>query len=255
MLKTIHLHGRMRKQFGGPFDLRVRTPAEALHALNVQLPGFADAIRDRHWRVVRGPLKGGRTIPVDQLNVNLDREMHLVAAPAGSGGRGGTGKIVIGAVLLVVAAVLTWGASIPASAGIVGAEGAAVAGAAAVEGTVAAVGGGLAVAAPAAAAGTVFGISAGQIALFGASMLFGGISQALASNPKAQGSTNQDIRRSFLFNGTINAEEQGVCIPIALGRIRTGGIKIATSLETTDIQVDGSTTPGLVDQDSVLRSL
>ncbi|RVT96254.1 hypothetical protein EOD42_14170 [Rhodovarius crocodyli] len=234
-MNTIHLHGPMRKQFGGPFTLAVRTPAEAIHALNMQLPGFEEAIRSRSWRVVRGSLKKGRSLPSEQLGVNLGGEMHLVAAAEGAGGRG-TGKIIIGALLLVTAAVLT--------AGFGGAAGGAAAGAGEAAGAGAAT---ATQSATAAAFGTVTGsglgttlnlgsvlgtslsVSAGKLALFGAAMLFGGISQALSSTPKAG-----DTKRSFLFNGSVNPAEQGVPVPLAFGKPRTGGVIIAVAMETTD---------------------
>lgn len=238
-MNTIHLHGDMKKRFGGPYELAVRTPAEAIHALNMQLPGFEEAVRSRSWRVVRGPLKGGRTLPRDQLGINLGGEMHLVAAPEGAGGRG-TGKIIIGALLLVTAAVLSFGFGGAAAGAAGAAEGAAAgAGAGASAGTAATAAAGFGTVTGTGlgttlSLGSVFGtslsISAGKLALFGAAMLFGGISQAISSTPKAG-----DTKRSFLFNGTINATEQGVPVPLAFGKPRCGGVIIAVSMDTMDI--------------------
>lgn len=237
-MNRIYLHGRMRKKYGHEFELAVRTPAEAIHALSMQLPGFSEDVRAGTWRVVRGKLKGGRTLHQDHLGVNLGGEMHLVAAPAGAGGRS-TGKIIIGTLLLITAAVLTFGVG-----GIVGGS-AAGAGGAGGSGAAAAVGAGTAAevaiatkigaGAAAASSATILGFSATQVALFGASMMFSGISQAIAGQPRTNNDGRKDTRASFLFNGQINATEEGVAIPIAVGRIRTGGVIIASSVETVDI--------------------
>lgn len=227
-MNTIYLHGAMRKRFGPSFTLTATTPAEAIHALSCQLPGFRQAVAEGHWRIVRGKLKGGRRLTLAEIGVNLPGEMHLVAAPQGAGGRGGsTAKIVVGAVLVIAAVALTAGA----------AGGAAAAAGTTTFGTV----GGVAAGGAAAGLGTTVGlglglsVSAAQIGFLGASMLFAGISQAISPSPKASNRVAQDTRASFLFNGAVNTAEQGVCVPIAIGRPRTGAIIIGVSFSAQDI--------------------
>lgn len=228
-MNTIYLHGAMRKRFGPSFTLAAKTPAEMIHALSCQIPEFRQAVANGVWRVVRGKLKGGRSLPVNQLGVNLPGEMHLVAAPQGAGGKGGgsTAKIIVGAVLLVAAVALTAGA----------AGGAALAAGTTTFGAV----GGVAAGGAAAGLGTTVGlglglsVSAAQIGFLGASMLFAGISQAISPSPKASSRVAQDTRASFTFNGAINTTEQGVCLPLAIGRPRTGAVIIGVSIVAEDI--------------------
>lgn len=223
MLQNIVLHGQLKRDFGGPFKLDVSTPAEAVLALTVLKPGFAEAIRAGHWRVVRGPLAGGRRLSADDLQINLGGEMHLLAAPRGSGRSGGsTAKVVIGTALIAAAFVL---------APPVGAAGAA-----------AATGGGVGAGMAGAAFGSTFmaglGISGTQVALFGLSMALGGVSQLLSPQPKANsGFSPQDVRASHLFSGALNSPDQGVPVPLAFGETRCGGVLVSMSLETEDIAV------------------
>ena len=106
-MNTIHLHGPLRKRFGGPFRLAVTTPAEALRALTFQLDGFGKALEEGNWRIRRGPLARGqgRFLTEPELRVNLPGEMHILAAAKGAGGRGGAvAKVLVGAA--IVAAVV-----------------------------------------------------------------------------------------------------------------------------------------------------
>lgn len=232
-MNTIHLHGAMRKRFGQSFDLTAKTPAEAVHALSCMLPGFRQAIAAGCWRVVRGALRGGRSLTKDELGVNLGGEMHLIAAPQGAGGRGGSGKIIIGTVLVIAAAVLTWWGGGFGGAAVAAGQGAAAgasAGGAAAFGAVTGAGLGTSV-----GVGLGLSVSAAQLGFLGASMLFAGISQAIAPSPKAGAGVAQDMRASFTFNGAINSSEQGVARPLAFGRIRAGAVIIGASIVAEDI--------------------
>jgi predicted phage tail protein len=221
-MNTICLHGALRKRYGASFTLDVKTPAEAVRALGVQLPGFLDAIRAGAWRVVRGPLRGGRRLTPGELNVNLGGEMHILAAPKGAGGRG-TGKVVLGTVLLVAAVALVALAPVGAAA---------VTGAAAAE--VGAISG--------AGLGTSIGfgigaVSAGKIALFGAAMVFAGVSQMLAPAPKppqAMGPSQRD-EGSYLFSGAGNTGVQGGPVPLLFGKTVCGGKLVSMSVDVVDI--------------------
>lgn len=230
MLQQIHLHGALGQRFGRVHELDVRTPAEAVLALSVLRPGFAEVIRDGTWRVVRGPLRGGRRLGEDELSINLGGEMHLLAAPRGSKGRGAGGaKMVIGVALIAAVMISTGGTG----AGI------ALAGTEAVVGSAASLGG-------AAFNSTVawsLGISGTQVAMFGAAMAFAGVSMLLSPQPKASNSQAQEIKASHLFSGVVNSPDQGVPVPLSFGRHRVGGIPVSISLETEDIAVEASAPP------------
>lgn len=110
-MNTVHLHGRLREEFGGPFDLDIETPAEAIRALS-QLPGFPEAISKGSWRVVRGKENGGHALDKEALDLKLGSQpLHVIPAAEGAGD--GAGKVIVGAVM-IAAAFYTGGASIAA---------------------------------------------------------------------------------------------------------------------------------------------
>jgi predicted phage tail protein len=194
-MTAIILHGAAATKFGGPFNLDVRSASEAIRALCKLVPGFMEHMKGHDWRIIRGTTKSavreGRDTSKEELPIGLGRhqELHIIPVIGGAAGKSGIGKVVAG-VVVIVASVFTGGAA----AGAFGA----------------------AAAAAAAAAGSV-GITASGLAMFGASLLLGGISQMLAPNPKsAKVETREDStqRTSTLFNGPVNLGELGQAIPL-----------------------------------------
>jgi predicted phage tail protein len=211
---TVYLHGAMKARFGGPFTLHVSTARDALRALMTLLPGFRQAVEAGSWRVVRGPLRGGRTLPLEQIAVNLPGEMHLVAAAQGAKSRGGaTGKIIVGAALVAAAIVF----APEAAPGVLGLGGAAF--------------GGLS----ATAAGLGLGITGAQVALFGAMLAISGVSQLLSPTPKSSTQQTADTKPSYLFGGVLNNDADGIAIPVGFGAMRIPGVLISTGLDVVDI--------------------
>lgn len=104
-MKTIHLHGALGSQFGSPFRLDVRDPAEAVRALLTQLGGFREALEAGHWHVLRGPLEKGDDIDERGLVVALGgaEEMHILPAIEGAGGV----MNIISGITMVVWGVMT----------------------------------------------------------------------------------------------------------------------------------------------------
>jgi predicted phage tail protein len=224
VLRTIHLHGRLRREFGPQFKLAVETPAEAFRALIHQIPRFREAIGQGEWRIVRGDRKQGMALDGVELGLRFGRttDLHVIPLPKGAKDAGTT-KVIIGVVLLV-AAIFTYGAT----AGMfVGAE-ASLAGAAM-----------FAEAAPATMGiSTIVGSGwASQLAvtagLMGASMALQGISMLLAPQPKPAKSLETEQRRdSFVFSGPVNSSGQGQPVPLIYGRVRVGSIVGAATLKT-----------------------
>lgn len=101
---TVCLYGGLRK-YGRRFDLHAETPAEALHALFVQIQGLRQAVRDGLFQV---RFKGQ-----DQTEENIESNfrrpdsgiLHIVPRVAGAGK---AGQFIGGAVLVVVGAVLSY---------------------------------------------------------------------------------------------------------------------------------------------------
>jgi len=107
---TIRLLGEAGRRFGRRFQLAVKTPAEAVRALCVQIPGLREYMLNSaeagiDWRVVTEKAEG-----LDEEGLLWPLSKRLVLAPIPVG-RGAVGKIVAG-VALVVASFFTAGATL-----------------------------------------------------------------------------------------------------------------------------------------------
>jgi predicted phage tail protein len=233
MMRDIVLHGALAR-FGGPYRLEVLTPGEAVRAL-FQLDGFRAALAQGEYRVLAGP----REVGVDDLALSLGSAARIEILPVAAGGKqSGVGKIIAG-VVLVAAAVITGGAAAAGAAGAAGAGGAggAAAGGAAAGGAAAGTAGGAVASASwgAMTAFEAFGatVTYGNIAMFGASMVLGGIIQALTPMPAVSDMgqfESADQRPSSLFNGAVNTTEQGGPVTWIFGRARVGSRVISAGL-------------------------
>lgn len=237
MLRTIHLHGALATQFGQSYRLDVATPREAARALAAQLKGFRKAMIDGAFRVIREPRVNPPYVKLPAMQLGPedialrlgDADLHFVPAVAGAKGSGMMiGKIVIGMVLIATA-VITMGASVPATA-----VGAASLGAGAAAGAVGAS------TTLASAAITVGGlaISYGQIAMFGVAMVLSGVSSLISQQPHAGNYGNReraDQRPSFLTNGPVNTTEEGSPVPIAVGIFLIGSKVVSAGITPEQI--------------------
>ena len=107
---TIRLLGEAGRRYGRKFQLAVKTPAEALRALCLQIPGLRQYLLESgekgiDWRVVTDHAEG---LDEDQMLWPMSKRLVLAPLPAG---RGGVGKIIAG-VALVGLAIVTGGATI-----------------------------------------------------------------------------------------------------------------------------------------------
>lgn len=95
-----NLHGPLKDRFGGPFLLDAETPAECVRALGIQLPGFAQHVRDNNWHVVRGDKNEGISLDEEGVTVGVGNDqVHLMPAIEGGGGDG-VFQTIIGAALI-----------------------------------------------------------------------------------------------------------------------------------------------------------
>ena len=99
-------HGQLR-QFGKSYDLLVRTPAEAVKALCVQIPGFERFISNAKSRgLVFAVFRGKKNIGERELNYQGQGDIIISPVICGSK-RAGSLQTIIGAVLIVAGAVLS----------------------------------------------------------------------------------------------------------------------------------------------------
>jgi len=202
---TIRLLGEAGRRYGRRFQLAVKTPAEALRALCLQIPGLRQYLLESgdkgiNWRVVTDHAEG---LEDEQLLWPMSKRMVLAPLPAG---RGGVGKIIAG-VALVAFAILVPGIG--------------------------------------AAAATIFGTQFGAISLgigaIGASLIFGGVADLLTPTPKmpnvkggglgggssaTSGRSQEEQLNSFAFDKSNANTVQGDVVPVLYGERIIGALPV-----------------------------
>lgn len=202
---TIRLLGEAGRRYGRRFQLAVKTPAEALRALCLQIPGLRQYLLESgdkgiSWRVVTDHAEG---LEDEQLLWPMSKRMVLAPLPAG---RGGVGKIIAG-VALVAFAILVPGIG--------------------------------------AAAATIFGTQFGAISLgigaIGASLIFGGVADLLTPTPKmpnvkggglgggssaTSGRSQEEQLNSFAFDKSNANTVQGDVVPVLYGERIIGALPV-----------------------------
>ena len=104
-LTTILLFGQLR-QFGRSFKLSVRTPAEAIKALCVQIPGFERFLSNAKSRGIEfAVFRGKKNIGQGELGYGGEGEIRIAPVITGSK-RGGILQTIVGVVLLCEATVV-----------------------------------------------------------------------------------------------------------------------------------------------------
>jgi len=212
-MKVVKVYGALRKKLGQcRFQFEADTPAQALKALCVNFPGLEKWLIDSEqdgvgYRVTIGKEK------ITEQNVVLiaapfsEREVFSIT-PVIAGAGDGAGQILAG-VGLIALAIVTGGI---ASAGV-------------------ALGGFMGI-------GTIGTAVVG----IGASLVLGGIAQALSPAPVNSTSTFERGREaakleSFSFSGIVNTSKQGLPVPIAYGRLFVGSAVISSGL---DVEFSGN---------------
>ena len=106
---TVILYGELRKQFGRRFVLDVRSPREAIHALNTQLKGLRAWFRDHgsQYFLVRG------VQDYDLTDIDYPQSTGFLRIVPLISGAGAFGKIIAG-IGLVAIGVLSGGTLAPA---------------------------------------------------------------------------------------------------------------------------------------------
>ncbi|OPB16101.1 phage tail protein [Pseudomonas fluorescens] len=106
-LTTIKLYGQLR-QFGKVYHLAVRSPAEAIKALCVQISGLERFISNAKSRGLEfAVFRGKKNIGAKELAYQGTGDIIISPVIVGSK-RGGILQTVVGVVLLAVGAVLTY---------------------------------------------------------------------------------------------------------------------------------------------------
>ena len=204
---TIRLVGEAGRRFGRKFQLAIKTPAEGLRALMLQIPGLRQYLLEPGdkgvaWKVITDYAQDG--IDEEQLLWPISQRLVLAPVPVG---RGGVGKIIAG-VALVTAAILF-----------------------APAGALFGLGGGL-------AGGFLGAAGATAVGAIGASMLFGGVADLLTPTPKmpnvpkfggssaTTGRNQVEQLNSFTFDKSNANTVQGDVVPVLYGERIIGALPV-----------------------------
>ncbi|EDU7782820.1 tail assembly protein [Salmonella enterica subsp. enterica serovar Oranienburg] len=193
-MARICLYGDLQR-FGKRFGLSIKTAAEGIHALAVQLPGFRQKLSDG-WYQVR---IAGRDVDEASLSARLHEPLlpgtviHIV--PRMAGAKSGWFGVLAGAAL--IAASFIPGLNVAVWAG--------------------------------AATWSSIAFS------LGASMMLGGVAQLLAPQPKTPSMHSADNgKQNTYFSSLENMVAQGNPVPVPYGEIMTGSRRISQELSTRD---------------------
>jgi predicted phage tail protein len=219
-MKVVKVYGALRKKLGQcRFQFEADTPAQALKALCVNFPGLEKWLIDSEqdgvgYRVTLGKEK------ITEQNAALiigpwsEREVFSITPViAGAGGLGGQIGIGVG---LIALSFLLPGAGLFGATSIFGAT--------------------------AATAGTAGALTTLGVALsgLGASLVLGGVAQALSPAPVQSTTTTERGRdaakfESFTFSGIVNTAKQGLPVPIAYGRVFVGSAVLSSGLDVDQL--------------------
>lgn len=200
MIRAIHLHGALAERFGARFDLDVHSPGDALRGLFAQIPGFRQTIARGEWIVVRGPL-AARPAAIEDVQTGFgahERELHIIPAVAGAGGRSGFISVLLGAALIGVSFL------IPPAAG--------------------------------AALGLAQGALANAVFMTGVGLVLQGVTSLLTPIPQSDYEQRERLR-SDVFSAPGVVSEPGVPWPVNFGRFTAGGVLASLGLYIEDASV------------------
>lgn len=105
-MTTILLYGQLR-QFGRSFRLAVRTPAEAIKALCVQIPGFERFISNAKSRGIEfAVFRGSKNLEEKELGFEGAGDIRIAPVITGSK-RAGVLQTIVGAVMIVAGIIVS----------------------------------------------------------------------------------------------------------------------------------------------------
>lgn len=94
-MNTVVLHGDLT-QFGTEFRMAVRSPAEAVRALAVQIKGFRDVLTRGVWVVIREMRNGKLALEEHELMIGMENTRIHIMPYVDGGAKKGAAKIILG---------------------------------------------------------------------------------------------------------------------------------------------------------------
>lgn len=199
MITVVRCHGALEALVPAPVALEVATAREAVHALAMQVPGFAGVLAAGHWHVLRG---AGLVPLQDELQLDLPpgEALRIVPAVEGAGGKTGAAVMIGLGVALIGASFL-----VPPAGAVVA---------------------GVTISTSMAGAATSIAVS------MGLALAIGGVAGLLASDPPSDEKTQDG---SNLMNGDVNVVASGVPVPLIYGRVLVGSIVASGGISTVPV--------------------
>lgn len=85
---------------------------------------------------------------------------------------------------------------------------------------------------------TAYGVPGGaQVTQAGIAMVIGGVIQMLSPQRGADGTEQDKNGPSYSFNGAVNVDAEGGCVPVLYGEMIVGSVVISGGIRTADIAV------------------
>ena len=204
MLRKVKLYGQLAEFVGHKeFEVKVDNVAQAVSFLIHNFEGLEAYMSPKYYQVK----VGDDDIGTDELAYPVgQQDIHFVPVIAGAG-RGGLGKILLGA-LLITGAVMAGGGfgALFSETGLTYA--------------------------------TKTGAFLGKFAMnLGIGLTIMGVSELLFPLPEPQKfSSEEDPQLSFSFSGVQNTSRAGTPVPIVYGEIITGSVVISAAVDTNQVE-------------------
>ena len=196
-LTTIRLYGALGAKFGRVHKLAVQTSAEAVKALCINFDGLEDYLMNAKKNgMTFAVFRGKRNIGVQDYR-ELGGESDIRIAPVMEGAKkAGMFQTILGAVLVVVGAIVGVMTSWTGVGGVIG---------------------------------------SGMVTA-GIGMMAGGVYQMLSPQPKGlQGRDDPDNKPSYAFGGSVNSLAMGNPVAVLYGEREIGGAIISAGIVAEDI--------------------
>lgn len=216
MLRTIHLHGKLKKLYPNDLKLDAVSIAEIIRALSFQIEGFAETMKEGEYKIALGLGDKAALINEDMLDFNLGKTEDVQIIPALEGEKGkGIGGLILGAALIGLSFAIPGVGLFGGAAGFASATG------------------GIGIGAGIGGAG--FFIGSSTLATMGFSLVLGGVSSLLTPQVKSNSGSlgaGVDPNPSFLFQGPQNNVDPGGCAPLVYGRMLVGSTVVSLGFTT-----------------------
>ena len=196
---NIYLEGKLGRIFGKKWTLDVKSPIEAIRAIDINLKGklikyLTEQGDKKYYKIA---LQKKDNILNKEEVVNLSGKSDIYIIPAIKGANSGVGKLLAAIAIVILVVVAQQYEFLPQVFGT--------------------------------AAKGIFSASV-FVQATAAALFLGGVSQLLAPNPNFNQSSSTDQKQSSYFQGNTVAISQGGSVPVAYGRVLISPMPISISI-------------------------